>query len=147
MINRRNFIKSSACLISAAPFNRNIFSKKFYRNDVTCLIEPSRNTPIVNESDVIVCGGGPAGIAAAIASARQGAKTTLIEMYGCLGGIWTTGLLSFIIDYENKSGLMKELVQRLEKTDAQYTAKAYDTELMKWILDTNINSCFGAYSV
>ena len=99
------------------------------------LTEPSRKINVVNESDVIVCGGGPAGIAAAISAARQGAKTTLIEMYGCLGGIWTTGLLSFIIDYEQKPGIMRELAARLEKSDAQHTAKIYDAELMKYTLD------------
>ncbi|MBA4302293.1 MAG: FAD-dependent oxidoreductase [Cyclobacterium sp.] len=99
------------------------------------LREPSRNIPIVKKFDVIVCGGGPAGIAAAISSARTGAKTALIEMYGCLGGVWTSGLLSNLIDYQNKPGIMKELVHRLEKSDAQYSAKVYDAELMKWVLD------------
>jgi pyruvate/2-oxoglutarate dehydrogenase complex dihydrolipoamide dehydrogenase (E3) component len=50
------------------------------------LKEPTRNVPIVKKFDVIVCGGVPAGIAAAISSVRTGAKTALIEMYGCLGG-------------------------------------------------------------
>ncbi len=65
----------------------------------------------------------------------MGAKTTLIEMYGCLGGVWTSGLLSNIIDFENKSGIMRELVDRLEKSNAQYSAKVYDAELMKFTLD------------
>lgn len=89
----------------------------------------------LHEADVIVCGGGPAGVAAAISSARNGAKTILIEMTGCLGGVWTNGLLSNIIDYRNKPGIMKELVERLQKSDAQYSAKVYDSELMKFILE------------
>ena len=110
-------------LASGAPLAANEFK------------EPSRRISIVKETDVIVCGGGPAGIAAAISAARTGAKTTLIEMYGCLGGIWTAGLLSNLIDYQDKPGIMKEIVDRLEKTNAQHTAKVYDAELMKWVLD------------
>jgi hypothetical protein len=90
---------------------------------------------LVKEADVVVCGGGPAGIAAAVACARQGADTVLIEMQGCLGGVWTSGLLSNLIDYQNKSGIMQELVTHLESSDAQYSAKVYDAEYMKWILD------------
>ena len=47
-----------------------------------------------NRSDVIVAGSGPSGIAAALTSARGGAKTLLIEWQGCVGGISTSGLMS-----------------------------------------------------
>lgn len=134
--NRRKFIKTGILAASALPVHGAFkVSQKEFAGNTEGFREPSRNLPIARETDVIVCGGGPAGIAAAIASARQGAKTTLIEMYGCLGGIWTTGLLSYIIDYENKPGIMKELVNKLEKSDKQHFAKVYDAELMKWTLD------------
>ena len=64
--------------------------------------------------DVIVCGGGPAGFAAAVSSARRGAKTLLIEQGGCLGGLWTRGLLTWLIDTFDKGGLLDELMERLE---------------------------------
>jgi len=48
--------------------------------------EPSRRVPIVADADVVVCGGGPGGFSAAIAAARHGAKTILIERYGFMGG-------------------------------------------------------------
>ena len=48
-----------------------------------------------NHYDVIVAGGGPAGVASAIAAARQGLKTLLIERSGCLGGVSTSGALPF----------------------------------------------------
>src|SRR5436309_13601978 len=51
--------------------------------------EPSRNLPLVNDADVIVCGAGPAGVSAAITAARAGAKVRLFEWRGCLGGVWT----------------------------------------------------------
>jgi NADPH-dependent 2,4-dienoyl-CoA reductase/sulfur reductase-like enzyme len=46
------------------------------------LTEPSRQTPVFGEYDVVVLGGGPAGIAAAVAAARTGRSTLLIERYG-----------------------------------------------------------------
>lgn len=55
------------------------------------LCDPSRSLKVYDEVDVLVCGGGPAGFAAAVAAARSGAKTLLIEQTNCLGGIATAG--------------------------------------------------------
>ncbi|WP_372931670.1 FAD-dependent oxidoreductase [Mariniphaga sediminis] len=137
MTDRRNFLKLGTGITLTAMSGFPIFTTaaEKIKNKENRLVEPTRKIPIVHECDVIVCGGGPAGIAAAISAARQGASTTLIEMYGCLGGVWTTGLLSNIIDFRDKPGIMKELVFRLETNDAQYSAKVYDAELMKYTLD------------
>lgn len=54
--------------------------------------EPSREIPVAHEVDVVVAGGGPTGVCAALAAARSGKKTLLVEMGGCLGGMMTTGL-------------------------------------------------------
>jgi len=132
MINRRVFLKSSslASLIPSAYLSDS--NKSASEKSV---LEPNRQLPIFEETDVIVCGGGPAGIGAALSAARNGAKTTLIETHGFLGGVWTASLLSNIIDHEGKAGIMKEIIDRLDITDAQYTAKKYDAELMKWTLE------------
>lgn len=61
-------------------------------------VEQSRAIPVAGKTDVLVCGAGPAGIAAAVAAARAGASVQLIEMAGCLGGVWTAGLLTKILD-------------------------------------------------
>lgn len=58
------------------------------------IVEPSRTIPVAIEADVIVAGGGPAGICAAVAAARNGAKTALIERYGFLGGMATAALVN-----------------------------------------------------
>ena len=48
--------------------------------------EPARQIEVLLECDVLVVGGGPAGIAAAAGAAKAGANTILVERYGCLGG-------------------------------------------------------------
>ena len=56
--------------------------------------EKAREIPVSYSVDVVVLGGGPAGVAAAISAARQGADTLLIEQMGEVGGIATEGMMS-----------------------------------------------------
>ncbi len=56
--------------------------------------EPEKNLEVMNEYDVVVAGGGIAGVAAALASVRNGAKTLLLEKEGALGGLATLGLVT-----------------------------------------------------
>lgn len=105
------------------------------------LVEPLRHTPLVHATDVIVCGGGPAGIAAALASARRGARTSLIECHGALGGVWTSSLLTWVLDSEDKPGIMLELIRELDRRGARALRTAggkgfaYDPEQMKLLLE------------
>ena len=100
--------------------------------------EPERDLPLQEDADVIVCGGGPAGVAAAITAARAGARTRLIEGHGCLGGVWTAGLLTYIFDFD-KPGMTRELLGRLEKRDARrgnnVSRFVYEPDEMKVLLE------------
>jgi len=58
---------------------------------MTTIPEPNREIPILDQVDVLVVGGGPAGVGAAISAARLGAKTLIVEQFNCLGGVATSG--------------------------------------------------------
>src|SRR5690606_15473884 len=85
------------------------------------IIEPEKKLPVVGEPDVLVVGGGPAGIGAAIAAARNGAKVTLIERYGFVGGNLTVAMVNPMFTFHDVKGnqvirgIAGELVERLVK--------------------------------
>src|SRR5919202_6816521 len=80
--------------------------------------EPARHLPVYGTCDVLVVGGGPAGFAAAVAAAREGADVVLAERYGHLGGLATGGLVFWIdrmTDWEGNlvvAGVGQELLAR-----------------------------------
>ena len=100
--------------------------------------EPARDLPLNADADVIVCGAGPAGVSAALAAARAGARTRLFDLNGCLGGVWTAGLLTWIFDF-NKPGLTRELVHKLDARNARRNTNpdrfTYEPEAMKMLLE------------
>lgn len=67
------------------------------------------------EYDVVVVGGGPAGICAAVSAAREGAKTALIERYGILGGMMTSGHVHPILGRTGAGTMYHEIVELVEK--------------------------------
>jgi hypothetical protein len=74
--------------------------------------EPARQIPLYGEYEVVILGGGPAGIAAAIAAARAGCRTLLVERYGFLGGMGTAaGVTNFCGLHANVHGGMHRVVQ------------------------------------
>jgi len=100
--------------------------------------EPTRKTPVTGEYEVVVVGGGVAGIAAAIASARNGTRTALIEQSGFLGGTATAGLMASINGFRNQKkpnhvqtvrGIAQELILRMHQLGGVYTKNtAYGQE-------------------
>ncbi len=96
------------------------------------ITEPARETRVCHDTDVLVVGGGPAGVAAAVAAARNGAKTCLVERYGHLGGMATGGLvilIPFLSDGTQRQvlgGLLQEIVDRLDARHAALYPKKED---------------------
>src|SRR5512146_2387818 len=86
--------------------------------------EPNKEIKVCRECDVVVVGGGPGGIGAAVAAARNGANTVLIERYGYLGGMGTGGLvtiipnLSDVAGVQQIAGIQQEWIDRLEARGA-----------------------------
>ncbi|MCE5271536.1 FAD-dependent oxidoreductase [bacterium] len=76
------------------------------------ILEPARQIPVIAETDVLVAGGGPAGVAAAIAAGRAGAKVILVERYNHLGGLWTGGLVLPLLSTHglDKKGGFKQVI-------------------------------------
>jgi flavin-dependent dehydrogenase len=92
--------------------------------EMSTIREESRQIPLYWEGDVVVVGGGPAGIGAAVAAARNGAKTLLLERYGHLGGMATGGLVMVIMPMSDGTseqqigGLCQEIIDRLDTMGA-----------------------------
>lgn len=107
--------------------------------------EPAREIPVIADVDVLVCGGGPAGTAAAIAGARAGARTMLLERYGCLGGLATGGLVIVLPplvrgDDQVIGGIGQETLERLlDAGEAEYrnegASSRFDPEGLKRLSD------------
>jgi len=105
------------------------------------IFEQERKTPVAGNFDVIVCGGGPAGVIAATAAARNGAKTLLIERYGFVGGMATAALVTPVSEfYKNGKriidGMPYELMERASRlggADLTYESGNYpiDDEVFK----------------
>jgi hypothetical protein len=100
--------------------------------------EAPRRTPVAADVDVLVVGGGPTGVGAALAAAREGARTLVIERHGMLGGVWTAGLLNPLFDFQRKGWIVADLVERLKKAQAWQAWKfswTFDVEAMKLLLE------------
>lgn len=110
------------------------------------VIQPQRELPILHKTDVLVVGGGPAGVAAAIAAKRAGVNVALVERYGYFGGQWTGGLVLVVMAMHGKSGkqvtcgIGEELLQRLDKLDRAVINRkpgalpTVDAEALKYVM-------------
>lgn len=83
------------------------------------VVEPEREIPVERKVDVIVAGGGPAGLAAAVAAARIGVEVLLVERYSYLGGMATGGMVIRLYETARYGhGISKEVLKRLSDMKA-----------------------------
>ncbi len=136
--NRRHFLRAafSGALVTPAALNAAEVEGAIASG--SSFHEPARDLPLVADADVIVCGAGPAGVTAAITAARAGAKVRLFEWRGCLGGVWTAGLLGYFLDFD-KPGFAKELLKLLEARELRRGTSmksiCYEPEGLKLVLE------------
>ncbi len=113
------------------------------------VVEPERKVEVAEEADVVVIGGGPGGFPAAIAAARQGCKTLIVERYGLFGGLATTGLMGPIFGFAWRDpdncilgGIPVEVVRGLQKIggalddkNIEWDSIRFDPELLRHVID------------
>ncbi|HOM81950.1 MAG TPA: FAD-dependent oxidoreductase [Armatimonadota bacterium] len=118
-------------------------------SDSGSVMVPAEKVPVLCEVDLLVCGGGPAGVCAAVAAARAGARVLLVERHGFFGGMTTAGGVTiwhslYSTDGETQviGGLVQELVERLERRGAARNSRSdgrgyfvVDTEYAKLVFD------------
>ncbi len=110
------------------------------------IIQPRREIPLLQKTDVLVVGGGPAGVAAAIAAQRAGVDVTLVERYGHFGGLWTGGLVLLVLGHwvtgrrQVCQGIGEEMMRRLESMDGGIIGRrpgvnpTVDAEALKYLM-------------
>ncbi len=117
------------------------------------LVEVSRQTPVIADTEVLVLGGGPTGMAAAVAAARHGARTLLVEKYGFLGGTFSAALVCSFCGLHNLHegkpiqvvhGIVDEFLSRLDYYGGldeprvvmnQTAAQSFDVAALKIVAD------------
>lgn len=120
----------------------------------------SKTVPVIADYDVVVCGGGPSGIIAAIAAARGGARTAIVERYGFFGGMATAGLVApiSVFNYNGRrivDGIPWEFISRLvelggaveEKPlgNISFSPEKYKLVAQRMLLEAGVEIYFHSY--
>ncbi|MCK4625123.1 MAG: FAD-dependent oxidoreductase [Phycisphaerae bacterium] len=117
--------------------------------NTTFVTEPARQVRVVEDVDVVVIGGGPGGLPAAVAAARQGAKVLIVEHYGFPGGLASAGMIGPLFGYNAAQtddlilgGIPLEIIRELQaldgapqEKDIRWGAIPFEPEMMKHALE------------
>lgn len=149
-ITRREFVRNAALkggaafALGAGSMASSVSAQSLRQAQIsaTTVREAARETKVCRTADVVVVGGGPGGIGAALAAARSGADTVLIERYEHLGGMGTGGLVTIIpsmTDLNGKqviAGITQEWIKRLDaRGAADYPKKEHWGSADKKLVD------------
>ncbi len=157
-MKRRNFLNrlsfSAGAVLLSSGCRQSIDKKETLDNgdlagktNSGSIVEPEREIPVVDKTDVLVVGGGPGGVAAAIAASRTGARTILVERYNHLGGLWTGGLVLPLLSTHGLSkkneqikaiyGIGDEIAERLKNLGMAVNEvnPVVDPEAAKYVLE------------
>ena len=109
------------------------------------ITEPAKQVPVMAQTDVLVVGSGPGGLAAALAAAREGVDTMLVERYGCFGGNITQAQVETIAWYRHEKtvaagGIGAEFEKRAKKMggsqkDPESLGECLDADMFKYVAD------------
>ena len=109
------------------------------------VVEQKKKVPIAEDVDVLVVGGGMAGVGAAVAAGRMGLKTLLVEYFGCLGGNGTSGMVNNFCGYTTSGpnkvqivqGIGGEIHKKLFQRNgvSSMTSYTFNPEILKMVLD------------
>ncbi len=158
-INRRNFVRISSMSLGATllplwgffPNSKNI---SINGKEVE---EPVRKIDVIAQTDVVICGGGPSGIMAALAAAMNGAKTVLVEKYGFLGGMATAGMVGPMSKFKLGGewivgGLSRDFIYDLKKYNGAiidlpsgnvpFDPEVYKYRAMELLIDAGVKLLF-----
>ncbi len=126
------------------------------------ILEPARRTPVLAETDALVVGSGPGGLAAAITAARAGVKTMLVERYGCLGGnlthvgvegiAWyrqekTVDVEGIGIEFEERAKTFGAAAAEPQSKSFAINAEGFKTVADNWVEEAGVETLFHALAV
>ena len=139
MVKRRDFLKDSVLLVAGAIYSPNMFAKKTILNhEKNASVSLKRNVPVSYDADIVVIGGGIAGISAACSAALSGADVILIERFGALGGMLTTGgVANFCGQIDAQGEVFDEIINDLRKFNSLGEgdrASVFNYEIMALVL-------------
>jgi len=109
------------------------------------VVEQAKKVPVIEDVDILVVGGGMAGVGAAVAAGRMGFRTLLVEYFGCLGGNGTSGMVNNFCGYTTSGpnkvqivqGIGGEIHKMLFERNGVSSMKSYtfNPEILKMVLD------------
>ena len=152
-ISRRKALKNSLLTIVGAGLSFNAKSGNYITQKNKNLFKLERDIPVLDKYEIVVAGGGPGGVAAAISAARLGVKVLLVEANGCLGGIGTSGLVCIWMSLSDGNnllaqGLFLEILQKMQEKNGLtrkedplswksilHVSTGFNAETLKIILD------------